>query len=419
MSGTHVQTYAFWFAAFLMLYTYAGYPFWIYLRSRLQSRPLRQGPILPTVSIILAVHNGAALLRQKVAHLLSLDYPQDRMEIEIVSDGSTDGTDDILKEFQDPRIKCFRCSEHSGKAAALNMGMQHATGEILLFLDIRPWIERHALQLLISNFEDPRVGCVTGELVLRDDRHDAGAQAVGGLYWRYEQWIRNCEAKVDSPLGVYGGFYAIRRKLASALPEGTILDDMLQPLGVIRQGYRSVLDLRARVYDIWPKNLRGEFHRKVRTLAGNFQLLQLAPWLLSGQNRLRFELISHKLMRLLVPALLAILLASSALLANHSLLYMGALASQIVFYILAALGSARNIPVLTRLAGPASAFCMLNAAVVVGFYKFLFTRGPLWKIWTSGAPASSAADGQESADWNATMLDLYLHDRLRTRSVTR
>jgi|HubBroStandDraft_6_1064221.scaffolds.fasta_scaffold00396_17 cellulose synthase/poly-beta-1,6-N-acetylglucosamine synthase-like glycosyltransferase len=419
MSGTHIQTYAFWFAAFLMLYTYAGYPFWIYLRSRLQSRPLRQGPILPTVSIILAVHNGAALLRQKVAHLLSLDYPQDRMEIEIVSDGSTDGTDDILKEFQDPRIKCFRCSEHSGKAAALNMGMQHATGEILLFLDIRPWIERHALQLLISNFEDPRVGCVTGELVLRDDRHDAGAQAVGGLYWRYEQWIRNCEAKVDSPLGVYGGFYAIRRKLASALPEGTILDDMLQPLGVIRQGYRSVLDLRARVYDIWPKNLRGEFHRKVRTLAGNFQLLQLAPWLLSGQNRLRFELISHKLMRLLVPALLAILLASSALLANHSLLYMGALASQIVFYILAALGSARNIPVLTRLAGPASAFCMLNAAVVVGFYKFLFTRGPLWKIWTSGAPASSAADGQESADWNATMLDLYLHDRLRTRSVTR
>jgi cellulose synthase/poly-beta-1,6-N-acetylglucosamine synthase-like glycosyltransferase len=419
MSGTHVQTYIFWCAAFLLLYTYAGYPLWIYLRSRLRPRPQRQASILPTISIILAVHNGAALLRQKVAHLLSLDYPQDRMEIEIVSDGSTDGTDDILTEFQDPRIKCFRCSEHSGKAAALNMGMQNATGEILLFLDIRPWIERSALQLLISNFEDPRVGCVTGELLLRDDGHDAGAQAVGGLYWRYEQWIRNCEAKVDSPLGVYGGFYAIRRRLASVLPEGTILDDMLQPLGVIRQGYRSVLDLRARVYDIWPKNLRGEFHRKVRTLAGNFQLLQLAPWLLSRQNRLRFELISHKLMRLLVPVLLVILLASSALLANHSLLYMGALASQIVFYILAALGTARNIPVLTRLAGPASAFCMLNAAVVVGFYKFLFTRGPLWKIWTSGAPASSAADGQESADWNATMLDLYLHDQLRTRGVTR
>jgi cellulose synthase/poly-beta-1,6-N-acetylglucosamine synthase-like glycosyltransferase len=419
MGGIHLQLFVFWFSAWLMFYTYAGYPLWMYLRSRLKPRPQRQGSILPTVSIILAVHNGAALLRQKVAHLLSLDYPQDRMEIKIVSDGSTDGTDDILQELQDPHVKCFRCSEHSGKAAALNMGMQSATGEILLFLDIRPWIENNALQLLISNFEDPRVGCVTGELVLRNDGHDPGAKAVGGLYWKYEQWIRNCEAKVDSPLGVYGGFYAIRRKLASALPEGTILDDMLQPLSVIRQGYRSVLDLRARVYDIWPKSLRGEFHRKVRTLAGNFQLIQLAPWLLSRQNRLRFELISHKLMRLLVPILLVILLASSALLANHSLLYTGALASQIGFYLLAALGGARSIPILTRIAAPASAFCMLNAAVVVGFYKFLFTRGPLWKIWTSGALASYGTDGQEGADWNATLLNLHLHDQLRTRGVTR
>jgi cellulose synthase/poly-beta-1,6-N-acetylglucosamine synthase-like glycosyltransferase len=419
MSGIHLPAYAFWFAACLMLYIYAGYPLWMYLRSRLEPRPQRQGSILPTVSIILAVHNGAALLRQKVAHLLSLDYPQDLMEIEIVSDGSTDGTDEILKEFQNPRVKCFRCPEHSGKAAALNIGMRSATGEILLFLDVRPWMESNALQLLISNFDDPRVGCVTGELVLRDDGHDAGAKAVGGLYWRYEQWIRNCEAKVDSPLGVYGGFYAIRRNLASALPEGTILDDMLQPLGVIRQGYRSVLDRRARVYDIWPKSLHGEFHRKVRTLAGNFQLIQLAPWLLSRQNRLRFELISHKLMRLLVPLLLVTLLASSALLAHHSLLYTVVLASQIVFYVLAALGSARNIPILTRVAAPASAFCMLNAAVVVGFYKFLFTRGPLWKIWTSGAPASLAADGQESADWNRTVLNLRLRDQLRTRGVPR
>ncbi len=198
---------------------------------------------------------------------------------------------------------------------------------------------------------------------------------------------------MDSPLGVYGGFYAIRRKLASALPEGTILDDMLQPLSVIRQGYRSVLDLRARVYDIWPRNLRGEFHRKVRTLAGNFQLLQLAPWLLSRQNRLRFELISHKLMRLLVPILLVLLFVTSTFLADRSVLYAGALAAQIAFYVLAVLGAGRGIPALMRIAGPASAFCMLNAAVVVGFYKFLFTRGPLWKIWTSGAPASVATDG--------------------------
>jgi cellulose synthase/poly-beta-1,6-N-acetylglucosamine synthase-like glycosyltransferase len=341
------------------------------------------------------------------------------MEIEIVSDGSTDGTDEILSDFHDPHVRCIRCSEHCGKAAALNLGIQSATGEIILFIDIRPWMEKNALQLLLSNFAESRVGCVAGELVLRDDGHDPGAKAVGGLYWRYEQWIRNCEAKVDSPLGVYGGFYAVRRRLARALPEGTILDDMLQPLSVIRQGYRSVLDLRARVYDIWPKSLSGEFRRKVRTLAGNFQLLQLAPWLLTRQNRLRFELISHKLLRLLVPVLLLTLLIASALLANHGSLYVGALSAQLAFYVLAGLGAVIGAPILTRIAAPASAFCMLNAAVVVGFYKFLFTRGPLWKIWTSGAPASFPADGQEGAEWNATALNLPLHDQLRARSVTR
>jgi len=362
--------------------------------------------MLPSVSIILAVHNGAALLRQKIDHLLSLDYPRDRMEIVIVSDGSTDDTDDILKEFLGPPVRSIRCSEQSGKAAALNRGVQSATGEILVFIDIRPWIESNALQLLLSNFADPRVGCAAGELLLRDDGHEPSAKAVGGLYWRYEQWIRNCEAKVDSPLGVYGGFYAVRRELARVLPEGTILDDMLQPLSVIRQGYRSVLDVRARAYDIWPKSLRREFHRKVRTLAGNFQLIQLAPWLLSRQNRLRFQLISHKLLRLLVPILLVILLISSALLANRSWLYAGTLAAQIVFYVLAALGAGPSIPVLLRLAAPASAFCMLNAAVVAGFYKFLFTRGPLWKIWTAAAPASVATDGNQHTDLNSTVVNM-------------
>jgi cellulose synthase/poly-beta-1,6-N-acetylglucosamine synthase-like glycosyltransferase len=415
MSGAHPIPYVFWLSLGILLYTYAGYPLWIYLRSRLHPRAWRQEPILPSVSIILAVHNGAALLRQKVDHLLSLDYPRDRMEIVIVSDGSTDDTDDILKEFPYPPVRSIRCFEQCGKAAALNQGVQSATGEILVFIDIRPWIESNALQLLLSNFADPRVGCAAGKLVLREDGHEVSANAVGGLYWRYEQWIRNCEAKVDSPLGVYGGFYAVRRELARALPEGTILDDMLQPLSVIRQGYRSVLDVRARVFDIWPRSLRGEFHRKVRTLAGNFQLIRLAPWLLSRQNRLRFELISHKLLRLFVPLLLMILLLNSALLANRSRLYAGALTAQVLLYVLAALGAGRGISVLRRMAAPASAFCMLNAAVVVGFYKFLFTRGPLWKIWTTVATAPVSTDGNQRTDLKSALVNIRLDNQLRHR----
>jgi hypothetical protein len=148
-------------------------------------------------------------------------------------------------------------------------------------------------------------------------------------------------------------------------------------------------------------------------------LLQIAPWLLSKQNRLRFELISHKLLRLLVPVLLLILLVSSLFLASHSVMYMGALASQVVFYLFAAIGSSRVYPLLTRISGPASAFCMLNAAVVVGFYKFLFTKGPLWKIWTSGTPAMPTKDGIEETEWNATKVSLRLHDQLREQGMTR
>jgi len=275
--------------------------------------------------------------------------------------------------------------------------MQSATGELLLFLDIRPSLGTDSLHLLLSNFSDPEVGCVTGEVVLREDGHDSVTKAVGSLYWPYEQWIRSCESKVYSPVGVYGGFYAVRRKLATTLPEATVLDDMLQPLNVIRQGYRSVLDARAKVYDIWPKNVKNEFNRKVRTLAGNFQLLQLAPWLLSRKNRVRFELISHKLLRLLVPVLLVVLLSTSALLAMRSRLYAVALAAQLVLYVIAALRPERGIPIVASIAGASRAFCMLNVAVVVGFYRFLFTRGPLWKIWipTASFPAKRSDDLDE------------------------
>jgi biofilm PGA synthesis N-glycosyltransferase PgaC len=383
---------SFWTALGITVYTYIGYPIWIYLRSRLYPVPWRQEEIEPTVSVIMAVHNGAELLAKKIDHLLELDYPQDRIEIIIVSDGSTDRTNRILETTHHPRVKPIICEEHRGKAAALNAGIQSAKGQILLFVDTRPWLEPNALRNLISNFADPKVGCAGGNLVPVDDDQGVSMKAVSDLYWRMEQWIRNREAEVDSAIGVVGAFYAIRRELVMTLPEGIILDDLFQSLNVIRQGYRCVLDSRALVFDTWPKQSRNEFSRKVRTLAGNFQLLQMAPWILSRQNRLRFELISHKLLRLLIPVLLVIMLLTSAVLATRSSFFEVVLIAQGGMYILALLGGGRSIPVLKRIAGPANAFCMLNAAVIVGFYKLLFTRGPLWKIWvttgTSGAAES-------------------------------
>ena len=379
----------FWLSLVGILYTYVGYPLIIWMLARLRPRPWRVAPISPSVSIVLAVRNGASLLPGKIQHLLGLDYPN-VSEIILVSDGSTDGTGELLSRQRDPRLRTLVLQEHKGKAVAVNAGVAEATADVIVFVDIRPEIGAGAVQQLVSNFADAGVGCVSGNLKLREDGHDATAAAVGGFYWRYEQWLRTCEAKTDSPVGVYGGFYAIRRELYVQQPAGIILDDMFQPLSIIRQGYRSVVDPLAFVYDTWPKKSGVEFQRKVRTLAGNFQLFQLMPWTLTPQNRLVFQLASHKVMRLIVPYLLVLLLVSSIMLSAGSLAFATLATLQIVGWAVAIVGLRYRVPILDRVAAPASALLVLNAAAVVGLYKFLFTRGPLWKIWNSGKPPETA-----------------------------
>jgi cellulose synthase/poly-beta-1,6-N-acetylglucosamine synthase-like glycosyltransferase len=383
--------FVFWLSLVGILYTYIGYPVLIWLLSRLFPRRWTFRPITPSVSVVLAVHNGASLLPGKIDHLLNLDYP-DIPEIILVSDGSTDETNQVLAQQKDPRIRSIILEEHSGKAVAVNAGVKLATSDVILFVDIRPEIAPGSIQELVSNFADPKVGCVAGELVLRQSGHDAATAAIGGHYWRYEQWIRSCECLFDSPVGVYGGFYAVRRELVVPQPPGTILDDMFQPLSIIRQGYRSVLDPRARVYDTWPTQVEGEFNRKVRTLAGNFQLFQLAPWSLLPANRVLFQFISHKVMRLIVPYLLIALLVSSIALSFASRPYAFIAGAQILGWIFATIGLRNKTPALHRIASPASALLVLNAAAVVGLYRFVMTRGPLWKIWSSGPIVSSGFD---------------------------
>ena len=383
----------FWLSMAGVFYTYAGYPALVWLFARLRPRPWIANPISPSVSIVLAVHNGAALLPRKINHLLDLDYPNIK-EIIIVSDGSTDGTAELLAHQNNPRLTAIILHEHCGKAVAINAGVAKATADLILFVDIRPEIAPGAIQQLVSNFADPKVGCVAGELILRKDCHDATSAAVTGVYWRYEEWIRTCESICASPVGVYGGFYAIRRELAVPQPAGIILDDMFGPLSIIRKGYRSVIDQRAYVHDAWPAKIGEEFHRKVRTLAGNFQLFRLAPWTLTPRNPVLFQLVSHKVMRLMVPYLAVLHLVSTLALARGSLAFAVFGALQVFFWIIAIAALRFRIPLMHRIAAPASALLVLNAAAVVGLYSFLFTRGPLWKIWNSSVAASKPASAE-------------------------
>lgn len=377
-----------WVSIGIVLYAYIGYPLLMWAFARWRKRQSAAAEISPSVSIVLAVRNGMALLPAKMDHLFNLDYPN-ISEIIVVSDGSTDGTAEFLGSLSEPRLKTVLLEKHGGKAIALNAGMKLATADVLLFVDIRPTIAPGAIQKLVSRFADPNVGCVAGELILVEDKQNPVARAVGGLYWRYEQWIRKCEASYDSPVGVYGGFYAVRRTLAVPQPEGIILDDMFQPLSIIRQGYRSVLEPQAYVFDEWPKETEAEFHRKVRTLAGNFQLMQMAPWVLTPQNRVFFQLFSHKILRLFVPYLCLSVLLASVLLAEGSRFYAALAGIELLVLLLALISLRSKVPVISRIGAPVGALLMLNTAAVVGFYKFLSTRGSLWKIWEAKRPQAS------------------------------
>jgi len=369
--------WAFWIAASLIAYTYVGYAGWLRLRALWSPRPVRRGECLPSVSIVMVVRNEADVLSGKLLNLMELDYPADRCEIVVVSDGSTDGTEAILGEHRlNPRLKVKINAVAKGKAAGLNDAVAMAQGELIVFTDARQKIEAGAVRLLAENFADPEVGCASGELMLGDAGR--GEETMGpGLYWKIEKKIRDLESASGSVVGATGALYAVRRGLLVPVPPGTILDDVYVPMHVVRQGARVVFDERARAWDRPNLGTRREFGRKVRTLSGNYQLVQLAPWLMTFRNPLWLEFMSHKLLRLFVPFALVVTLGSTFFLAAP--VYRLALAVQLVFY---ALGLLAMVPLrkgpLHRVTDAAFTFVVLNSAAVVAFANFVTGRKPGW-----------------------------------------
>jgi len=383
--------YVFWIAAALIGYSYLGYPAWLWLRSRWSPRPVRRGFVestaAPAVSAVMVVRNEEAVIARKLENLLTLDYPEAKLDVIVVSDGSSDRTPAILADYaRDPRLRVDARTRvrtllkpvSQGKAAGLNDGIKLAAGEVLLFTDARQQIESGALRLLIENFADSEVGAASGELMLGDRASGETGKGMG-LYWRMEKKIRELESASGSVAGATGAIYCARRSLldASPLPEGTILDDVLLPMQIVRKGFRVIFDARARAWDSPDLGESREFSRKVRTLSGNYQLLQLAPWLLSSQNAIRFEFASHKLSRLAVPfALMALLIASMFL---PQPLYRAALVAQLAFYALSLVALAGlKIGPLSRIADPARTFVVLNFAAMVAFINFVAGRKAVW-----------------------------------------
>lgn len=367
----------FWSAAGLILYTYLGYAAWLWVRAWFKSWPVQRGPMQPFVSIVMVVRNEEQILEQKMQNLLQLRYPPERYQIVVVSDGSSDRTAEILKSYaHDSRVLVMLNPLPSGKACGLNDALSLATGEIVVLTDARQMIEPQALAILAENFADAEVGCVSGELMLGDPT--AGEAISGmGLYWRLEKMIRVLESRGGSVVGATGALYAVRREFIPALPPETILDDVYIPMEVVRQGKRVVFEPNARAWDTPSLGTDREFERKVRTLSGNYQLVQLLPWLLSASNPIRLEFISHKLLRLVVPFALAVALVGSLLLPGE--IYRSLLLLQVVFYGLGCLAWFRlSKGLLGRLADVALTFVLLNTAAAVAFLNFVTGRKVVW-----------------------------------------
>jgi cellulose synthase/poly-beta-1,6-N-acetylglucosamine synthase-like glycosyltransferase len=326
----------------------------------------------------MVVRNEEQILEGKLGNLLGLDYPCDQWEIIVVSDGSTDRTEAILRDYAtSPRVQAIMNQLSQGKAAGLNDAIASAQGEIIVFTDARQKIESGAVRLLVENFVDPEVGCASGELMLGDPNLGQEAVQGTGLYWKIEKRIRELESATGSVVGATGALYAVRRSLAVPVPSGTILDDVYIPMNIVRQKARVVFDERAHAWDIPDQGPKREFDRKVRTLTGNYQLVQLAPWLLTTENPILFQFVSHKLLRLFVP--FALVVALLTVFFMRGAVYKLALACQLAFYALGVLGM---VPLkkgpLTRMTDAAFTFVMLNTAALLAFANFVTGRKAVW-----------------------------------------
>ena len=367
--------WAFWLSCAGTAYTYAGYPALLWLRSRLAPRPVRREPIRPHVSLVIAAHNEAAVIRRKLESCFAQDYPEDRLEILVGTDGCTDSTDGILEEFASQRLHHHRLARRAGKPTVLNHLVLLARGEILVFTDARQALAPDAIRRLVENFADAGVGCVSGELILTSEEKSAVGDGVGA-YWRYEKWIRQQESRTGSVVGATGALYAIRRGLYRPLDSDTVLDDVSIPLSVIQQGYRSVFEPAALVFDRVAANSSDEFRRKTRTLAGNYQLFARHAGLLAPRSPIAWQFWSHKLLRTVVPLWLLTAFITSAVLPG--LFYSCAWIAQLLFYALAIIGALAQHPALHRLGWRgtrmAYVFCLLNLSALVGLYRFLCAR---------------------------------------------
>ena len=370
----------FWLSALALLYIYAGYPLLLSIISALRPLKVRTGDNQPTVSLIIAAYNEELALPAKLENTLALDYPTELMEIIVASDCSTDRTDEIVRKYSSQGVKLIRQRERLGKTAAQNTAVAGAQGEIILFSDATSFYQPDVVRVLMRSFADPTVGCVAGRLVYidpADSRVGRGARS----YWSYESFLKKHESRVCSLIGASGCLYAVRRSAYVPLYHEAC-SDFIICTKMVEQGLRAIYEPKAVCIEQTNRHTDKELRMRVRIIAQTFTDLWRHRAMM---NPLRtgfysLQLLSHKVMRYLVPFFLLALLGGSAILASDFLFYRTLLACQVAGYACGAIAWLLDrMGKRSRLLALPQYFLLANVASLVAIYKFL--RGERYARW--------------------------------------
>ena len=368
--------FLFWTLLFLIFYVYVGYPAVIFCLSRFIGKPVLLGDNLFDVSIIIAAYNEESSIAQKIEQSIDQQYPADRLEVIVNSDGSTDRTDQIVESYSSRGVILRRYEGRKGKTYCQNETVKTAKGEIIVFTDATSEYERETIRRIVEPFSDESVGCVCAELSYV--AHYRGAKEVGkseGMYWKIEKKLKAIESRLSSCLGASGALYAMRKSAYTPLA-AELISDFVEPLGGLKKGLRTVYHSPAKCYDQTAKSFRTEFHRKVRTILRALNSLPAVKSLFNPFKHgiVAFQLFSHKLLRWLMPVLMLALFGVNLFLFPGNL-YAVLFVVQMAFYLLALIG----IAVKAKPFSIAHYFCLVNAASLIAIAQCLMGKNRV--VW--------------------------------------
>lgn len=385
-----IAAIVFWLCLAVCVYIYFGYPALLWAISRVKSRPVKEADVTPKVTFVIAAYNEEGVIGQKIENTLSLDYPVDKLEVLIVSNGCTDRTNDVVRSFHDPRVRLIAL-ENPGKMEAVNEGVRAASGEILVFSDADFMLDHHTLRLMARKFADPEVGGVSGArkpgIVRKGDATGEGE----GLYVRWDKLQKILESRIGSVYAADGLLYAIRKELYVPLTDPSRGDDMSISTQIPMQGYRLVFEPNATAWENGTIHAKSEFRRKVR-IANRCTRAMLAHGPRLFTSFYGFEILSHKVVRHMIPFFLIPMLIASAVLATRSTFFAIMLAGQLALYTFAIIGAflrETKYGYLKPFSVPYY-FCFVNAAAFVGLLKLL--RGQGTQAWTTRASGPVSGD---------------------------